>query len=223
VNAVPSTHPARGWFRSGGAILIVFLAAGCGAAEDSSPTISASASAHGSAGAGSGGPPSSVPVTPAAMLAAALAPLQAASDFETTVTVDGAVAVSSAGRSVGGSTQLTVATSGKAVDYVQVPPQAWARQSGASWVLVAVDEAPASPLGVLSAPLTLGLDPSGAATLVATYPAAALGLAGDPVTVTITLGAAVTFRYEADASGHPTTSETIIRPPVSQDPIVAPI
>ncbi len=41
--------------------------------------------------------------------------------------------------------------------------------------------------------------------------------------VTITLGAAVTFRYEADASGHPTASETIIRPPVSQDPIVAPI
>lgn len=219
VNACRSTQPARGWLRSGGAILVVLLVAGCAPAPDSSPASSGPASTgpsvSASAAAGS--------LTPAAMLAAALAPLQAASEFETTATVDGAVAVTSAGRSVGGSTQLTVTTAGKTVDYIRIPPQAWARQSGASWVLVAVDEAPASPLSVLAAPLTLGPDPSGAATLVATYPATALGLGGDPVTVGITLGAAVTFRYQADASGHPTTSETIIRPAASEDPIVAPV
>jgi hypothetical protein len=161
--------------------------------------------------------------TPAELLAAALAPLHAANEFETKVTVDGKAAVTSAGRSVGGGTQLTVTTSGKAVDYIQLPPQAWARQSGAAWVLITVDEAPGSPLGVLATPTTLAADPSNPASLVATYPALNLGLAGDPVTVTITLGNAVTFHYEADTGGHKTVSETTIRPSTNRDPIKAPI
>lgn len=158
------------------------------------------------------------------MLAAALAPLQGAAEFETTVTVDGQVAVSSAGRSVGGATQLTVTISGKAVDYVQIPPNAWARESGGSWLLVAVNEAPGSPLATLAAPITLdGPFSRLPETLLATYPAAALGLEGDPVTVTITLGPAVNFQYQADAAGHATVSETTIRPAISLDPITAPI
>jgi hypothetical protein len=162
------------------------------------------------------------PASPAELLAAALAPLHAANEFETKVTVDGQVAVTSAGRSVDGGTQLTVTTSGKTVDYIQLPPQAWARQSGGSWVLITVDEAPGSPLGVLAAPTTLETDPSNPAALVATYPALSLGLAGDPVTVTITLGTEVTFHYEAVTAGHPTVSETTIRPSTNLDPIKAP-
>lgn len=162
------------------------------------------------------------PATPAELLAAALAPLHAANEFETKVTLDGKVAVTSAGRSVGGGTQLTVTNSGKAVDYIQLPPQAWAR-SGATWVLITVDEAPGSPLGVLATPTTLATDPSKPATLVATYPALSLGLTGDPVTVTITLGSAVTFHYEADTAGHKTVSETTIRPTTNLAPIKAPI
>ena len=133
------------------------------------------------------------------------------------------MAVTSAGRSVGGATQLTVTTSGTAVDYIQIPPQAWARQSSGSWVLVGVNEAPSSPLAVLAAPTTLAPDPSNPDILMATYPAAALGLEGDPVTVTITLGEAVTFHYEAETAGHPTVSETTIRPATNLEPITAPI
>jgi len=163
------------------------------------------------------------PATPPERLAAALASLHAANDFETKVTVDGKIAVSSAGRSIAGGTQLTVITSGKTVEYIQLPPQAWARQAGGSWVLITVDQAPGSPLGVLAGPTTLLVDPSNPAGLVATYPAVQLGLTGGPVTVTITLGAAVTFHYEATTGGHKTVSETTVRPSTNLAPIKAPI
>lgn len=205
---------ARGWLRSGGAILIVFAAAGCSTTVE--PSVAASATTASL-------PPSVTPASPAQLLAAALAPLLAANQFETTITIDGKAAITSVGRSVSDSTQLTVTTSGKAVEYVRIPPQAWARPEGGTWVLITVDEAPGSPIGVLAAPTTLAPDAADPTHLVATYPAASLGLEGDPVTVTITLGAAVTFRYEVDAGGHPTISETTIRPTTSTEPITAPI
>lgn len=166
--------------------------------------------------------PASIPATPAERLAAALAPLQVAAEFETSVTVDGSIAVTSVGRALGGARALTVTTAGKTVEYIQIPPQAWARQSGGSWVLVAVEEAPGSPLAVLSAPTTVEADPSSPSTLLATYAAASLGLSGDPVSVRITLGEAVVFRYQGDASGHPTVSETTIRATANLEPITAP-
>ena len=58
--------------------------------------------------------------------------------------------------------------------------------------------------------------------LQATYPAAAFGLAGDPVKVTVTLGANdVTFGYSVTASGHTTQSTTTLKP-AAPDAIVAP-
>ncbi len=65
--------------------------------------------------------------------------------------------------------------------------------------------------------------PSGApGSLVATYPAAALGLEGEPLTVRITIdGTTVTFRYEATTEGHETSSTTTIGP-AEADPITAP-
>jgi hypothetical protein len=159
------------------------------------------------------------------MLTAALAPLQGGAEFQTTVTIDGVVAVSSQGRSVNGATQLTLTNAGAAVEYIQIPPQAWARESGGSWVLVAVDEAPGNPLSVLAAPTTLDGPLSRLPdTFRATYPAAALGLEGDPVTVEITLdGSSATFTYQTDIAGHPAVSQTRIAPTTQLDPIVAPV
>lgn len=193
--------------------------AACGAAGQPSPSASRPAEADSASIAPS---PSATPPAPEVQLANALAPLAEANAFESSVTVDGAVALTSAGRSVAGATELTVTTAGKVVDYVQIPPSAWARESGGAWVLVAVTEAPGSPLAVLAAPTTLARDPAGGATLVATYTAAALGLEGDPVSVTITIGEAVTFRYEGEAGGHVTVSETSIRPTTDLAPIIAP-
>jgi hypothetical protein len=141
------------------------------------------------------------------------------------VEVDGKVVVSATGRSVGAASRLTVTTADRTVEYLQVPPQAWAREPGSAWVLLGTDQAPAAPLDVLSDPLTLEMAPSteGRTTFEATYPAAALGLEGDPVAVVITVGdSTVTFRYELTTSGHRTSSTTTLRPSTA-DPIVAPV
>ncbi len=83
------------------------------------------------------------------------------------------------------------------------------------------------PLAPLLEPLDAQpLSSSGDAVQVrATYPAAALGLAGtDPVAVTITVApdGAVTARYTTTVNGVEATSETLLVPTPTGPPIVAP-
>ena len=140
------------------------------------------------------------------------------------MTVDGAEVVSATGRSVGPASMMSVTTTGGTVDYVHVPPKAWAREAGGTWVPVDAGTAPGAPLDILSTPTTLTLVSSegGTATFTAIYPAATLGLTGDPVTVTIATDAdGVSFSYETTASGRKTVSTTTLRP-AAADPIVAP-
>jgi len=199
---------------------LLLLAAGC-----ASPVATGSPAAPASA---SAAPPSASAVLPSASadatLAAALQPLRAASAFETVIEVGGKTLVSATGRSVGDASKLTVTTTGRSVDYVEIPPNAWAREASGPGVLVAADRAPVAPLEVLGKPLTLdaGVVTGGQTSFKATYPAKALGLEGDPVTVTITVnGDTMTFRYEATTAGRQTTSTTTIRP-APADPITAP-
>lgn len=200
-------------------LVLAVTACGQSARGSASSDPRGSASSAGSSGVAPASP------APADRLEAALGPLRAAAAFDTLVEVDGVSIVSASGRSVGADSDVTVTTSGRTVEYVRLPPQAWAREASRTWVLLAPDAAPAAPLDVLSRPLTLvgeaGLP--GGSSFRATYPAAALGLAGDPVAVTIEVtGATVTFRYEASASGRRTSSVTTLRPG-SSDPIVSPV
>ncbi len=223
-------HASRGGLRFGGALLALSLAAAaCGSSAGSpatsvDPTRSADVASP-TAGTAAQGPAGTTSPAPAAgLLATALEPLRGASAFETSVTVDDAVVVSATGRSVGPASKATVTTANRTVDYIRVPPRAWAREQGGSWVLVDAATAPAGPIDALSRPATLLLVASdaGTTTFTATYPAAALGLAGDPLTVTITADAkGVTFRYAATTAGHSTVSRTTLRPSAA-DPIVPP-
>ena len=217
----PLAHTPRGWLRFGGAILIMSLLAGCAAAGSSGSPI---ASPSRSVSASPAGPtPSAVSAPAATRLASALKPLLKASAFETIVKVGGAVAVSAKGRTVGDTSRVTVTTVGRTVEYIEIPPKAWARDGSAAWVLLAVEQAPVAPLDVLGVPLSLQA-PTGAGpdTFTATYPAKALGLDGDPLTVTITIvGDSVTFRYAATTAGQQSESTTTIRP-AAADPISAP-
>ena len=155
-------------------------------------------------------------------LQVALKPLLVASTFETTVKLDGAVVLTAKGRSVGEASQTTATTAGKTVEYIQIPPVAWARTGAGPWTLVAGETAPVAPLGVLAAPLTLAAAPGSAGSLVATYPGAALGLEGGPVTVAIAIdGTTVTFTFEGNAGGHATSSTTTVRPGTTE-PITEP-
>ncbi len=204
-----------GWPRLGGVILLLAVVTACslGAATPASSTPASGATAGASPDASSA----------AAALAAALAPLQSASAFGTSVTVDGATVVSASGRSVGSASSVSVTTGSRTVEYIRIPPQAWAREAGGSWVLVAADAAPASPVAVLGAPTSVSADGTGVgAVLTAVYPAAALGLTGGPVTVTVTVGsAAVQFSYTVTTAGKTTISTTTLRPGTAE-PIAGP-
>lgn len=160
-----------------------------------------------------------------AILAAALAPLEGASEFESIVTLDGAVATSLTGRTVGTASTLVVTTQGRAVEYVRVPPNAWAREPGGTWLVVDAEQTPSSPLATLASPISLeSLPGSGATTsLQATYDAKALGLEGDPVSVVVTIdGSVITFRYEKTTSGRAVVSTTVLRPATDTAPIATP-
>jgi len=228
-----SVAPRRtldGWPRFGGAILLLVALTtlgACGATTTASgtggPGGSARAGAGASASTSGAGVPSSSSVDAGPALAAALAPLLASSAFSTTVTVDGATVLVMTGRSAGKASSAKVTTGGKIVEYVRIPPRAWARDGGASWVLVAADAAPTAPLDALAKPASVSADGTGDGTILqAVYPAKALGLTGDPVTVTITLDAtAVAFSYQVASGGHTTVSTTTLRP-AAADPISAP-
>jgi len=219
------TMVTRGWRRFGGAILFVLLAAGCSSPGASgSPAGAASSAGRGSA-AGSVAPAASISAAVETRFAAALAPLRKASAYETTVEVDGTAVISATGRSVGQASRSTVKTAGRSIEYIEVPPKAWARSAPGAWVLVAAAQAPVAPLDALARPLSLeAVDPAAGADSAfrATYPAKALGLDGDPLTVTITVkGNTMTFRYEATTGGHRTSSTTTIKP-APADPIKGP-
>jgi hypothetical protein len=125
---------------------------------------------------------------------------------------------------VGNGTFLVATTRGRSVEYVRIPPNAWAREPDAEWVVVDAEQAPQSPLAALAEPTTLELEPDGPATVLqATYPAAALGLEGDPAPVTITIeGTTMTFSYERRSNGRTIVSTTVLRPATITTPIVAP-
>ena len=177
-----------------------------------------------SGGSGSATSPGASSAAAQAILDAALASLGDASEFTSNVTLDGAVVTSATGRTVGQATKLTVTAGGRTVEYARVPPKAWAREPGGTWVIVDASQAPDSPLAALAAPLTIVAGPGDPATsLTATYPATALGLTGDPATVTVTIaGSVVTFEYRKTTSGRTVVSTTILQPATDTSPILAP-
>ena len=230
-SSVPGRSAHNGWPRLGGAILLLALVAACGTSSTTTPSgaapslppATASAAGTASAGSASAGAASAIPGSPTDMLASALEPLRASSTFDTVVTVAGSTVLTAHGRSVGAASTSTVTTESQTVDYVRIPPNAWARQSSGAWVLVAANTAPGAPIDALAAPTSVALDTSGSgATLSAVYPAAALGLTGDPITVAITIQASdVKFAYTVTTSGKTTISTTTLQPGTN-DPITAP-
>ena len=125
-------------------------------------------------------PTTAAPVDPAALLTAALDQLAPGYHFVTTATVGGQVAVSAEGDHANGSTRMTLTSSGTATDYVITAESAWAFADG-TWQELDRAESPLDPLAALRAPtsVTLLAGDATATTVQATYPASALGLAGD--------------------------------------------
>ena len=160
-----------------------------------------------------------------ASLSSAIARLDGGYAFTTAVSVDGKVATQAIGRWIGGSSEFVVTTNGTSITYRSLPPNSWVLQAGQGWVQIDGSIPSGSPLDALRSPGQVSLtgNTGGAQDLTATYPAAALGLAGSgtvPVQIHLAADGSLTATYSAPTGS--ATSTTTITPQPDQAAIVAP-
>jgi len=167
-------------------------------------------------------------VSPAAdRLAAAFASMAAGYTYASTITVGTATVSTATGRSIGGSSEFVLTSSGKAVTYRAVPPKAWVEQTGGAWVVVSGKVPSGSPIAGLTSPTTLTVltdDASGLA-LDASYSPAALGLAGDKavrVHLVVARTGVITATYETAVGTDQAASTSVFTPASDLTPIAAP-
>ncbi len=147
--------------------------------------------------------------------------------FDTTVSIGDAVATTVTGRVHHGSSELRVTAAGTTVDYLAVPPRAWARKKGGTWQELDTAVPAANPLDALRSPASIDVQADGDAGLrvVAAYPAAALGVPGSgPLQVTLLIApdGTVSATYTASTSAGNATSRTTFRADPGGAPITAP-
>lgn len=162
---------------------------------------------------------------PALQLTDALGKLRAGYTFETTLRVGDKDAANVIGRWYGGSSEIAITSGGATVTYRIVPPGAWIQDDTGVWAEAEAPTTTADPLSILLAPGSVAAGAGSTGQLVATYPAAALGLPGtEPVSVAFSIGVDGTIiaRYETRTDVGVGTSETTLKPAPAQDPIVAP-
>jgi hypothetical protein len=147
--------------------------------------------------------------------------------FVAEVTVGDSVATHADGRRVGGNAEFTVKATGSSVTYRTVGANAWVLRPGTDWVAIDGSKTDPDPLAALRAPASVQAGPpvAGAASLVATYPAAALGMKGtDELSVSIVIheDGMVEAAYTVDTSAGPATSRTTFSALTDTTAIVAP-
>ncbi len=163
----------------------------------------------------------------ASRLGAALTRLAPGYRFDTTVRVGDVVATTVTGRVRDGASEVEATAGGTTEAYLSVPPRAWARRSGGAWEALDTGAPASNHLEALWSPEAIEVagDDGTILRLVATYPAAALGITGtDPVSVTLLIAGngTLTATFTAATSGGEATSETTFRPDPDGAPIVAP-
>ncbi len=218
--------------RPSGALSVALLLLGLAIAACGGPGGSPVSPGSPTASPSSGGSPAAgatlAPGDAAARLQASLAALAPGYRFESTVTVGGAVATTVTGRVLGRASEMVVDAASTTVTYRAVPPKAWARLEGAAWAELDADAPDGDPLDALRDPQAVEVlaDDGDGLRVRATYPARALGLAGDdPVAVVLVLPPDGSLRatYTSRAASGTSVSETTFRAAPDQEPISAPI
>ena len=143
--------------------------------------------------------------------------------FSSTVTLNGNVALTSVGDQIGLASRQQITSQGVTVDYIVLPEGTWKGENGV-WDELEEPAPAVDPLAALRSPtaVTVAAATAELTTLVATYPAAAFGVAGDVINVTVEVaGTALrSFSYTTpDGSG---TSRTDIGPLTDTTPITSP-
>jgi putative hemolysin len=180
-------------------------------------------------------PPVTSPATPSTiaqvvlpdgptLLQQAFDQLAAGYHFVSTASVNGTPAIAAEGDQIGGALRQVVTSQGKTVEYVVLPEGTWVAENG-EWSELETAAPIGDPIVPLRSPLSVAVESSTPelTTLVAAFPAAAVGLPGDqPVNVTFVLaGTALTsIRYTSPDGA--AVSETTISPLTDTTPITAP-
>ena len=215
-------HYAGAAVLRGGLLAVALLLAACSpspspAVGSGSPDVQSSASAGALPGSSAS----------ADRLATALAAMGNGYTYTAIITVGSKTISSATGRSVGGAGEFVLKTGGKSVTYRAIPPKAWAKKTGAAWVVVSGKLPVVSPLAGLakSTGSTVVSDAADQLVLDVTYPPSALGLTGSTaVTVRLSLAAsgAITATYETTVGSDAASSTSVFTPAASLKPIVAP-
>lgn len=148
-------------------------------------------------------PTTAAPTDPTTTLMNALDALTAGYHFVTTATVAGHVAVSAEGDHVAGATRMTVTSGGTSTEYLVTAGAAWALADGA-WHQLDSAEGLSDPVAQLRQPATIEFAGNAAATIIARYPAAVLGVPGGgqhPVEFQLAGDRIVSLRYPTTTSG----------------------
>jgi hypothetical protein len=145
--------------------------------------------------------------------------------FVTTATVNGVAALTAEGDHIGGGTRLTVVSQNVTSGYVILPEGTWVLDGGV-WKETEDPPPVTDPISALRAPSTVAVAAFTAtgATLIASYPAAALALEGDvPVDITFEIeGTALRSITYLAPSVVPASVRADISALVDTSPVVAP-
>jgi hypothetical protein len=160
------------------------------------------------------------------LLVAALESYRDGYEFVATTAVNDQEAVVQTGRWFADASQLTVGSSEAEVEYIVTASGQWARLPDGEWEQI--DGAPdvAFPLGPMATPQSIELiaGHGDTATAAAVYPAAAMGLSGDPIEVVLDFrrGVLVGMSFTTDIEGNAVESTTSLSPLSDTTPITAP-
>jgi hypothetical protein len=147
--------------------------------------------------------------------------------YTSTITVGDTTVSTATGRSVGGSSEFAISSGGKSVTYRAIPPKAWVQQPGGPWVVVSGKVPSGSPIAGLTTPtsVTVVADTADGLAIDASYPPAALGLAGDKavrVRLVVASDGAVTATFQTAVGTDPASSTSLFKPASALAPIAAP-
>lgn len=170
--------------------------------------------------------PSDPEPVPQELLEGALAAYAEGYEFKSTTIVNDQEVSSQAGRWMGGSSQITVKSGDGQAEFIITQAGQWTRLPGGEWE--ELDGAPATgfPLEGMESPGLIALVSSNGAetSVLATYPAEAVGLSGELIDVLLQFtGKDLTgFSFTADIDGTIVTSDAQLNPLTDTTPITAP-
>ena len=197
----------------GTAIALALLASACGDDATIATTIPPSTTAV-----------ASTTTTGAADLSSAIAAVGSRYRFVASVSLNGTETTRVEGLLTDGTGRYLVTNAGTQVEYIVGPAGQWARQGDAPWTVLGGPAPVADPLAQLASPTTLTQISSSAdgAVITATYPATALGFAGEGevrVALTIAGGVLAEIRYSAPVG----TSAAVVVTTITPDPFAPPV